>query len=137
MAPGGGDVREHGVLVALVLAVVDEEVEEGAGEEVEERADGELDDGADEEVDEEVEVDVVLSMVLEEVALKVDGVIDISAVVEVALLMQEHPLNILDGKPEHAVTHAGSVAEVVAAVYVEQNEAAAAEDRIIARYARC
>jgi hypothetical protein len=47
IAPGGGDVRGHGVPVALVLEELDEEVDEGADEEGEEGAEEELDDGAD------------------------------------------------------------------------------------------
>jgi hypothetical protein len=140
---------------------LDEEVEDGADEELLEDAelvvsetevevnDDVVDESevVDEELDEEeVEVvelmisvvdvnDAVLSVVLESVILIVDViVVDIGTPVEVAAFMQEHPLDNLDGEPEHDVAHAGSVAEVVAVVYVEQNEAAAAEDRITTRY---
>jgi hypothetical protein len=138
-----------------------EEVEDGADEEVLEdaelvvsEAEVEVNDDVvdenevvDEEIDEEeVEVveltilvvdvdDVVLSVELESVVLIVDVVVvEISTPVEVAVLMQEYPLDILDGEPEHDVAHAGSLAEVVAVVYVEQKEAAAAEDRTMTRY---
>jgi hypothetical protein len=78
--------------------------------------------------------EVVLSVVLEEVVVMVEVVVlDISTLVEVAVFMQEHPLEILEGRPEHAVAHAGRVAEVVVVVYVEQNEVTATEDRIITR----
>lgn len=139
----------------------DEEVEDGTDEEVLEdaelvvsEAEVEVNDDVvyendvvDEEIDEEeVEVvelmisgvdvdDVVLSVVLESVVLIVDVVVvEIGTPVEVAVFMQEHPLDILDGEPEHDVAHAGSMAEVVAVVYVEQKEAAAAEDRTMTRY---
>lgn len=173
IAPGTGEVRGHGVPVALVLEEeVDEEVDEGADEADKEvvgwadeevledvglvvsEAEVEVNDDVedenevdDEEIDEEeIEVvelmisvvdvdDVVLSMVLESVVLIVDVVVvEIGTPVEVAAFMQEHPLDILDGETEHDVAHAGSVAEVVAVVYVEQKEAAAAEDRIMTRY---
>jgi len=159
IAPGVGDVRGHGVPVALVLEEVDEEVDEGADEEVEEGADEEVEDGADEEKledaelvvseaevevnddvvdknevvdeeidEEEVEVvelmilavdvdDVVISVELESVVLIVDVVVvETGTPVEVAVFMQEHPLDILDGEPEHDVAHARRVAEVVAVV---------------------
>jgi hypothetical protein len=109
-------------------------------------ADEELDDGADEELDDDVVEDVVeavgndvvdevvLSVVLEEVVVMAEVVVlDISTLVELAVPMQEHPLEILEDRPEHAVAHAGRVAEVVAVVYVEQNEVTAAKDRIITR----
>jgi hypothetical protein len=128
-------VRGHGVPVALVLGELNEEVDEGTEEELDEDVDEEVDaevdgvvgDKADEEVIEVLELVIPVVDVVEAV------VQDTGTLVEVAVFIQEHPLDILDGRLEHAVAHAGSVAEVVAVVYVEQNEVTAAEDRIIAR----
>jgi hypothetical protein len=53
---------------------------------------------------------------------------------EVAVLRHEHPLEILEGRSEHAVTQAGKLVVLVAVVYEEQNGAASVDDRIIARY---
>lgn len=98
IAPGGGDVRGHGVLVALVLEDVDEEADDEA-----------------ELVISVVDVeDAVLSVVLEVVVIVEVVVLNTSKLVEVAVFMQEHPLDILDGKSKHSVAHAGSVAEAVA-----------------------
>jgi hypothetical protein len=135
---------------------VDDEVDEMVDEEVDEEVDEavledvelvvsemeEVDEGADDDVVEAVElvisvvdVDNVIFVLPEEVVVMVDVVaLDISTLVAVAVFTQEHPLDILDGRPEHAVAHAGSVGKIVAVVYIEQSEATAAEDRIIIRY---
>lgn len=51
----------------------------------------------------------------------------------IAVLMQEQALDILAGNPEHAVIHAGIVADGLLCVYVEQNGAASADAWIMAR----
>lgn len=159
ISPGAGDMRWHGVLVALLLPVevVDEEVDESVNDDVDEDVNGKVveavEESADEEVDKEVDKDVEEDVDEEldevsvdevdedfvevdnvEVARTVELVVPVAGtLVDLAILIQEHPLDILDCKPEHTDAHTGSVAKVVAVVYVEQNEAAAAEERIMIR----
>jgi hypothetical protein len=70
--------------------------------------------------------------VVDVTALLEDGLNGLLEVVEVAVLMQEQPLEILDGRFEQAEAHLGKASEVVARVYVEQNGAATADEPIIA-----
>jgi hypothetical protein len=100
IAPGGGDMRGHDVLVALPLLLVEVEVEieEEVDEEVEDGADNEVDSELDEDVDEEVDEEVELmtsvvevgedveeadNVVDEELDEDVDGELDEESVAEV------------------------------------------------------
>jgi hypothetical protein len=134
MAPAGAEVRTHGgaeevvedilleerlrdedELEELVGAEVDVEVVEGAALDVIEGAEL-LEDGV------EVVVEIVEGVALLEdglealVVVGLNGSEEVVAVVEIAVLIQEQPLEILDGKFEQADAHAGSSTEVVARV---------------------
>jgi hypothetical protein len=70
-----------------------------------------------------------------EIELDVLEVLDVIEVeiVEAAVLMQEQPLETLEGIPEQAVVaQGGSVTWAVAVVYIKQKDSA--EEAIIARY---
>lgn len=80
------------------------------------------------------EVDEATVVVLLEVVLISELVVVENDVDAVAVLMQEQALEILEGNPEQAVVHAGIFPDGVPCVYVEQNGAAPADARIMARY---
>ncbi len=109
IAPAGAEVRTHGGA-------------EEVGEDIllEERLRDE--DELKEVVGAEVDVEVVEGAALLEDGLEVlvvvglDGSEEVIPVVEVAVLIQEQPLEILDGKFEQADAHVGSATEVVARV---------------------
>jgi hypothetical protein len=112
IAPGGGVVRTY-----------DGTVDEGALEEDDETLelvmdDNEVDEGALEEDDELMEEDEVEDIELELLELlEMLEDVDETDVVEVAVLMQEQPLETLEGNPEHAAfTQAGRLTGTVAAV---------------------
>jgi hypothetical protein len=134
MAPVGAVVRTHGgaeevdeetlleerlrdedELKEVVGAEDDVEVVEGAALDVVEGAEL-LEDGLG------IVVEVVEGAALLEdglellVIVELKGSEEVAAVVEVAVLMQEQPLEILDGKFEQADAHVGSATEVVARV---------------------
>ena len=134
MAPAGAEVRTHGgaeevvedtllkerltdedELEEVVGAEDDVEVVEGAALDVVEGAEL-LEDGLD------VVVEIVEGAALLEDGLEVLVVVGLigseeeAKVVEVAVLIQEQPLEILDGKFEQADAHVGSATEVVARV---------------------
>ena len=134
MAPAGAVVRTHGgaeevdeetlleerlrdedELKEVVGAEDDVEVVEGAALDVVEGAEL-LEDGLG------IVVEVVEGAALLEdglellVIVELKGSEEVAAVVEVAVLMQEQPLEILDGKFEQADAHVGSATEVVARV---------------------
>jgi hypothetical protein len=134
MAPAGAVVRTHGgaeevdeetlleerlrdedELKEVVGAEDDVEVVEGAALDVVEGAEL-LEDGLG------IVVEVVEGAALLEdglellVIVELKGSEEVAAVVEVAVLMQEQPLEILDGKFEQTDAHVGSATEVVARV---------------------
>jgi hypothetical protein len=78
----------------------------------------EVADVVDEELDDVVDVDEALEVLVEELVEELVETIDEEdvEVVDVAVLKHEQPLEILEGKPEHAVAQAGRVAEAVAVV---------------------
>jgi hypothetical protein len=61
-------------------------------------------------------------------------VIGFPSELKLAVLMQEQPLEMREGRPEHAVAQEGNVTDVMALVYAEQNGVASVDERIMARY---
>lgn len=126
MAPAGAEVRTHGgaeevdeeTLLEERLRDEDELKEVvGAEDDVEVVEGAELlEDGLG------IVVEVVEGAALLEdglellVIVELKGSEEVAAAVEVAVLMQEQPLEILDGKFEQADAHVGSATEVVARV---------------------
>jgi hypothetical protein len=81
-----------------------------------------------EEVDE-----ATLVVLLEEVVVMSELVMLETDVDAIPVLIQEQALDILVGNPEHAIIHAGIVLGGLPSMYVEQNGAASADARIMAR----
>jgi len=95
IAPDGAEVFTHGGAEEVVEDTTLDELDEELGVIVGAEDDVEVVDGA---------------------ALLEDGLNELVEVVEVAVLMQEQPLEIFEGRLEQAEAHVGKASEVVARV---------------------
>lgn len=114
IAPDGGVVRTYAGTVD-VAKVEDDELDEVVNVEeidvIEDIVD--VDGGLDDTI--ELLLDELVDTTDEELELLEDDEDD-REVVETAVLIQEQPLEILEGRAEQAVAHAGRVTEAVAVV---------------------